>query len=396
MRAVPDAVERHEAVVVGAGPGGLAAAAMLSQAGLETLVLERDRVAASWRRHYDRLHLHTWRLLSCLPGLRISSRRGPWVSREGVVGYLENYVRHHRLNVRAGTEARRIDRAADGQGWRIDTPGGGIEAPVVVVATGYNHRPVLPDWPGKHTFTGELIHASDYHNPAPYRGKDVLVVGTGNTGAELCVDLAEGGAGRIRLAFRTPPHVTLRSAAGVPAQATAVLLHRLPTAITDRLFRVTNRLTVGDLGPFGLPSPQNGAFTDFRERDSVPILDVGLVQLVKEGRVEPVAAVESFHGSHVRLADGTEIEPDAVVAATGYRRGLEPLVGHLGVLDERSGRPLRMGGEEHPDAPGLHFVGYRNPMSGMFWEMSWEARRVARAAAGSVTPADAERSLEAV
>jgi len=93
-----------------------------------------------------------------------------------------------------------------------------------------------------------------------------------------------------------------------------------------------------------------------------------------------VAGVESFDGPRVRLADGEELEPDAVIAATGYRRGLEPLVGHLGVLDERTGRPLHLGGAEHPDAPGLHFVGYRNPMSGMFWEMSWEARRVARAA----------------
>ncbi len=396
MPAVPDAVERHEAVVIGAGPGGLAAAAMLSEAARETVVLERDQVGASWRRHYHRLHLHTWRPLSCLPGLRISSRRGPWVSREGVVGYLENYVRHHRLNVRVGTQARRIDRAAGGRGWRVDTPVGVIEAPVVVVATGYNHTPVLPHWPGQEGFTGELIHASDYRDAEPYRGKDVLVAGTGNTGAELCVDLAEGGAARIRLAFRTPPHVTLRSAGGVPAQATAILLHRLPSAITDRLFSVTRRLTVGDLSRFGLPTPQNGAFTDFRERDSIPILDVGLVRLVKDGRVEPVAAVESFHGSRVRLVDGSEIEPDAVVAATGYRRGLEPLVGHLGVLDEPSGRPLRMGGEEHPNAPGLHFVGYRNPMSGMFWEMSWEARRMARAVTGRATPAEPARSLEAV
>lgn len=378
--AVPDAVERHDAVVIGAGPGGLAAAAMLGEAGAETLVLERDEVASSWRGHYDRLHLHTWRLLSCMPGLRISSKRGPWVARDGVVGYLENYVRHHGLNVRTGIEALRVDRAGPGEGWRVETSGGAIEARVVVVATGYNHTPVLPDWPGREGFTGELLHASSYRNARPYSGKDVLVVGTGNTGAELCVDLIEGGAARVRLAVRTPPHVTLRDSGGVPAQLTALLLHRLPVAVTDPLAKLSRRLTIGDLSRFGLPTPENGVFSDFRERDAVPILDVGLVKLIKEGRVEPVAGLDSFDGSRVRVADGSEIEPDAVIAATGYRRGLEPLVGHLGVLDERSGRPLRMGGEEHPDAPGLHFVGYRNPMSGMFWEMSWEARRVAKAA----------------
>ena len=393
---VPGADEHHQAVVIGAGPGGLATAAMLSRAGVQTVVLERDRVAASWRRHYERLHLHTWRLLSCLPGLRISSSRGPWVPRDGVVGYLENYVRHHRLNVREGSQALRVDRAPDGRGWRVETSSGALHAPTVVVATGYNHTPVLPDWPGRDGFTGELVHAADYRNSGPYRGRDVLVVGTGNTGAELCVDLAEGAAKRIRIAFRTPPHVTLRSAGGVPAQATAIALHRLPTAITDRLFMITRRLTIGDLSRFGLPTPPNGAFSAFRERDSVPILDVGLVELIKEGRVKPVAAVESFEGSRVRLADGSEIEPDAVIAATGYRRGLEPLVGHLGVLDGYSGRPLARGGQEHPAAPGLHVVGYRNPMSGMFWEMSWEARRVARAAADGAVEARPARALEAV
>jgi putative flavoprotein involved in K+ transport len=376
---VTDAVERHEAVVIGAGPGGLAAAAMLKRAGMEALVVERDEVASSWRHHYDRLHLHTWRLLSCLPGLRISSKRGPWVARDGVVGYLESYVRHHDLRVRSGTEALRVDRAP-GAAWRVLTSGGVLEARTVVVATGYNHTPELPAWPGSEGFTGELIHASHYRNAEPYRGKHVLVAGTGNTGAELCVDLVEGGAGRVWIAVRTPPHITLRSAGGVPAQLTAMLLHRLPPPITDRLARLTRRLTIGDLSTYGLPTPERGLFTTFRERDSVPILDVGLVRLIKEGRVQPVAAVESFDGSRVRLADGGEIEPDAVIAATGYRRGLEGLVGHLGVLDERSGRPVSMGGEEHPDAPGLHFVGYRNPMSGMFWEMSWEARRIARAA----------------
>ena len=365
--------------MIGAGPGGLAAAAMLGEAGVEALVIDRGDVGASWRRHYDRLHLHTWRLLSCLPGLRISSERGPWVARDGVVAYLENYVRHHGLNVRRGVEARRVDRGEHG-GWRVETSDGSLEARVVVVATGYNNSPVLPDWPGREGFTGHLEHASGYRNAAPYRGKDVLVAGTGNTGAELCVDLVEGGAARVWLAVRNPPHVTMRAAGGVPAQLTAILLHRMPTALTDRLFDLSGRLTIGDLSRFGLPRPERGAFTEFRERDRVPILDVGLVRLIKEGRVQPVAAIDSFDGPRVRLADGAVLEPEAVIAATGYRRGLEPLVGHLGVLDERSGRPLRMGGEEHPDAPGLHFVGFRNPMSGMFWEMSWEARRVAKAA----------------
>jgi hypothetical protein len=128
-----------------------------------------------------------------------------------------------------------------------------------------------------------------------------------------------------------------------------------------------------------------GPFSDFRKRGTVPILDVGMVALVKSGRVEPVAAVERLDGPHVVLADGSRIEPDAVIAALGYDRGLEPLVGHLGVL-RSDDLPEYHGGRTHPDAPGLHFTGYRNPLSGMLWEVSFEARRIARAVARERAP----------
>lgn len=385
--ASPTTAAGHEALVVGAGPGGLGAAAMLRRAGVSVLVLERDSIAAAWRIRYDRLHLHTHRLLSGLPGYRFSSKRGAWVHRDGVVEYLENYARHHRLEVRTGVEVQRVDRGsgdaagnggAPPAGWRLATSAGRLEAAVVVIATGYNRVPRAPDWPGRESYRGELVHASEYRNARPYRGRDVLVVGTGNTGAEIAVDLVESGAARVRLAVRTPPQVMLRDSGGLPTQITGILLHRLPPRLTDPLGKLASRLTVGDLARHGLPRPSVGPFTDFRTRDIVPILDVGMVKLVKAGRVEPVAAVERLDGAQVVLADGARIEPDAVIAATGYDRGLEPLVGHLGVL-RPDGRPQYHGGSTHPDAPGLHFTGYRNPLSGMLWEVAFEARRIARA-----------------
>src|SRR3954468_23146306 len=179
--------ERMEAIVIGAGPAGLSAAAMLSERGVEPLVLERDSIASSWRRRYDRLHLHTWRLFSGLPGYRPSRERGPWISRDGVVEYLEGYARHHGVQVRTGVEVLRVERA-DG-GWRVVTAAESLEAPVLVVATGYEHTPWLPPWPGLDSYEGELIHGSQYRNAEAYAGRDVLVVGTGNTGAEVVVDL---------------------------------------------------------------------------------------------------------------------------------------------------------------------------------------------------------------
>jgi putative flavoprotein involved in K+ transport len=365
---------------VGAGPAGLSAAAMLQRAGVPTLVLERDSVAASWRRRYDRLHLHTHRLLSCLPGYRLSPARGPWVSRDGVVEYLEGYARHHGLTVRTGVEVRRLDRA-DG-GWRIDTSVGELESPFVVVATGYEHSPYLPPWPGLDGFEGDLIHGSEYRNAEPYRGREVLVVGTGNTGAEIAVDLHENHAGRIWMSVRTAPHVFRRDVNGFPSQVGSLFFHRLPPVMGDRVASVMQRTTVGDLTRYGMPRPERGVLSDFRARDTVPILDVGLVDLLKNGLVEVVPAVVGLEGPRVLLAEGRTVEPDAVIAATGYRCGLDSLVGHLGVLGA-DGKPRTPPGQENPAAPGLHFAGYTNPLSGRLWAMQFDSRRIARAVAAA-------------
>ncbi|MGW3567659.1 flavin-containing monooxygenase [Streptomyces sp. NPDC000941] len=365
--------------VIGAGPGGLATAAALRERGIRAVVLEKsEAVAASWRAHYDRLHLHTTRRLSALPGLAIPRAYGRWVARDDVVRYLEQYVEHHRLEIVTGVEVSRIDRAPDGEGWVLRATGGRTpSSPVVVVATGYNHTPRVPDWPGRKTYTGELLHASRYRNARPYEGRDVLVVGIGNTGAEIAVDLVEGGAARVRLAVRTVPHILRRSTAGWPAQATGIMVRRLPTTLVDRAARVMNRLTMPDLAEHGLPLPETGLYTRVRQ-GAIPVQDVGLIDAVQAGKVEVVAAVESFEEDKVALADGSRISPDTVVAATGYRRGLDDLVGHLDVLDAR-GRPLAHGPRTAPSAPGLHFTGYTNPISGMFRELAIDAHKIAKA-----------------
>ncbi|WP_445518281.1 flavin-containing monooxygenase [Streptomyces sp. NEAU-174] len=367
--------------VIGGGPGGLAAAAALSHRGIHAVVLEKsDAVAASWRNHYDRLHLHTTRRLSALPGLPIPRSYGRWVGRDDVVRYLERYAEHHRLDVVTGVEVSRIDRSADDTEWVLRATGGrALSSPVAVVATGFNHTPRLPDWPGRAGYTGELLHAAHYRNPRPFEGRDVLVVGAGNTGAEIAVDLVEGGAARVRLAIRTVPHILRRSTAGWPAQATGILVRRLPRRAVDRAARVMCRVSMPDLTEHGLPWPDTGLYTRVRE-GAIPVQDVGLVDAVRTGRVEVVSAVDSFDLDKVVLADGSRIGPEVVIAATGYRRGLEELVGHLGVLDDR-GRPLPHGRRTLKGAPGLHFTGYTNPISGMLRELAIDARKIARTVA---------------
>jgi glycine/D-amino acid oxidase-like deaminating enzyme len=367
--------------IVGGGPGGLATAAALQERGFRAVVLEKaPHVGASWRAHYDRLHLHTTRRWSSLPGFPLTRDYGRWVSRDGFVRYLEAYTEHHGLEIAAGVEVDRVDRDEENERWVLHANGGRrMTAPAVVVATGYNHTAHLPSWPGRASFTGELLHASRYRNAAPYAGKDVLVVGVGNTGAEIAVDLVDGGASRVRLAVRTAPHIVRRSVLGWPAQRNAVLVRRLPTAVVDVMAAQMAKVALPDLTPYGLPRPDKGLYTRVRE-GAIPVQDVGLVKAVRRRRVEPVAAVASFDAEKVVLADGTVLTPEVVVCATGYSRGLEHLVGHLGVLGP-TGLPLVHGPRTRPGAPGLHFIGYTNPISGTLREVARDAGRIARAVA---------------
>lgn len=370
----------REAIVIGAGPGGLSAAAMLNRRGVDNVVVDRDdAVAASWRRHYDRLHLHTVRWLSHLPGYRFSRRHGRWVSRDGVIRYLEGYARHHDIELMLSTAVERVD-LSDGDGFVLRTSRGDLPARNVVVATGYNNQPLMPRWPGIDDFAGDLVHASDYRNASRFAGRDVLVVGAGNTGAEIAVDLVEGGAARVRMAIRTPPHVVLRESNGMPTQATGVIMRRVPTKIGDPIAAAVSKFTVGDLTPYGIGKPPRGLYTRAVKEQQIPIIDVGLIDQLKEGRVEVVGAVERFDGASVLLAGGERVEPEVVIVATGWRRALEPLVGHLGVLGD-DGRPTVHGAETPPQAPGLYFTGFVNPVSGMFRELGIDAKRIARAIA---------------
>ena len=362
----------------GAGTAGLAAAAALRAVDVDVTVLERThQVAASWRSRYDGLRLNSTAWMSTQPGYRASRRRyGEFPTRDAWVQYLEDYAAHHRIDVRFGTQARRLE-SVDG-GWRVETDREDLQARFVVIATGFDRDPYLPDWPGREGFSGELIHSSAYRNPEPYRDRDILVVGPGTTGSEVAALLARGGAGRVRVACRTPPNLTPRKILGVSVMAHGLALDRLPLRVADQIGWLSQRILFGNLDRYGLQRSPIGIATLSRRSQQAPAFDSGFVGLLKAGQIEIVAAVAGFDAASVLLADETRIQPDAVIAATGYRRGLESLVGHLGVLGE-DGKPLVGGGNQHPSAPGLFFNGYRFDLSGQLRMMRPDARAIARA-----------------
>ncbi len=353
-------------LVVGAGPSGLAAARELDRRRVGVRIIDAaPQVALPWRRRHEALRLNTHRSFSGLPGLRVPRSAGAFPSRDAYVAYLEAYERFLGIGVEWNVRMERIDRHA--RGWRVLTSAAAIVAAHVVVATGPDREPYTPKWPGADAFRGEWIHAAGFRHARDYAGRRVLVVGGATSAVDLVSCLLGEPLERLWMSVRRASTVLPRRWLGVPIQPLGVLTRWLPVAQQDRSARQLSRRAFGDLSRYGWPEPPLGPYARF----------------LAEGRVRVVPEIEQLDASGVQLADGTRIEPDAVICATGYRPGLEPALLHLGLLDE-AGRPRFADGRPDPRAPGLWFLGHASNFHGNLHARGREARRLARAVAASL------------
>jgi cation diffusion facilitator CzcD-associated flavoprotein CzcO len=369
--------ELFDALVIGAGPAGLAAAASLRERGLDAAILEKDdSVGAVWRRHYDRLHLHTDRRHSELPGLPMPKAYGRYPSRLDVIDYLERYATRFALQPSFGTQVRSLYRF--GSLWRAEAGDRTFDAPAVVVATGSADFPYLPSWPGLETFGGEVLHSSAYRIPERFHGQRVLVVGFGNSGGEIALDLAEADVD-VAISVRGPVSVLPRELLGIPILTWAIAQQRLPTRVVDTLNAPLLRLAVGSIEKLGLKRPAKGPRRMVEEDGRIPLLDIGALAMIRAGRIAVRPDIEAISAETVAFADG-RVEPfDTIILATGFRPDLRALLPDVnGVLSD-SGKPLVSG--RRTREPGLYFCGAIPSATGQFREIGIEARRIADAIA---------------
>jgi cation diffusion facilitator CzcD-associated flavoprotein CzcO len=364
-----------DTIVIGAGPAGLAVGAVLRRANVPFVMLERAaRIGESWHRHYDRLHLHTPKSHSALPYRAFPREYPRYPSRQQVVEYLDDYARTFELAPEFGHDVQRCVRGADGV-WDVTTNAGHYRCRRVVVATGYNRVPNMPRWPGQDTFPGPIIHSRDYTNGEVFRGRRVLVVGFGNSGAEIALDLIEHGA-RCAISVRGTVNVIPRELLGVPITVFSLAFRALPPRVADAMTTLTRRLAVGDLATAGLARSDVGPLAQIAERHRIPVIDVGTLARIRSGDIAVRKGVTSFDGAEVRFADGTRERFDAVVLATGFTTGLSAMLpDHTSVLDA-DGCPLECGHETK--VAGLYFCGYDLSATGMLRQIGIEALAIGR------------------
>ena len=364
-----------DTLIIGASAAGLATGACLKRVGQSFEIVEASSVVAdSWRHHYDRLHLHTPKSSSALPGLDMPARWPRYPARDQVVQYLELYRRHHGLEPHYGQRVTRLERL-DGS-WVATTGEREWRSKNVVVATGAARRPVRPNWPGMDVFAGEVIHSSEYRNGEPWRGRPVLVVGFGNSACEQAIDLVERGA-HPHLSVRSPVNVVPRDVLGmVPVLQLGIVMRHVPPGVADALAWPLIRLTVGDVTTVGLRKLPYGPNTQIARDRHIPLLDIGTMAQIRAGRIGVHGDIARFTETGVTFDDGTELDVDAVVLATGYRPALAEFLVDWETVCDDDGVPLASG--RPTPLPGLFFCGQNVVGSGMLREIGIEARRLAK------------------
>ena len=362
-----------KAIVIGAGPSGLASAACLTREGVEVEILERsDRIGMSWHGHYERLHLHTVRGRSGLPYRAMPKSYGRYPSRAEMIAYLKDYAAAFGLAPRFGCSVEAV-RPVE-RGWAVAHSGGEDRAEVVVFATGLNGVPNRPDWPGLEAFGGTVLHSSDYATADRFAGQRVLVVGFGNSGGDIALDLVEAGAA-VTVSVRSAVNILPKELFGIPITSMGGLRKVLPYKLADALTAPVFRAKIGRPEDYGMRSADKGPAAQVIEDGQVPLIDVGALPAIKAGKIGVAPGVERFEPGAVVFEGDARREFDAVILATGYRVDLRSVLGEVpGALDAE-GRPLVSGA---PAAvSGLYFCSYKASADGQLRQSGIEARAIA-------------------
>jgi len=312
---------RTKTVIIGAGPAGLAMAARLSEAEQEFILLEKeDRVASSWHKHYDRLHLHTTKDFSHLPFKAFPESYPTYVSKDDLIRYFEDYKAAFAIEPKFKQDVKSIMRKD--ASWHIETKAGeSYICEALIIATGFNRQAFLPSWKNVESFKGTVLHSRYYKNPEPYLNQKVLVVGMGNTGAEIALDLSEQDVD-VSLSVRGPINIIPRDFLGRPTQKTALLLANFPNWLGDNAGKLLRQLSFGDLKPYGISYPKLAPVEQLRKYGQTPVIDLGTVKRIKQGKIKVFPEIASFSEQTISFKDNKEESFHHVILATGYSSGI--------------------------------------------------------------------------
>ncbi|KAK9165574.1 hypothetical protein Scep_000765 [Stephania cephalantha] len=308
-------------VIIGAGPSGLAAAACLKEKGVPSLILERENCIASlWKmKTYDRLKLHLPKKFCQLPYMEFPSEISDYLTKEQFISYLDAYAKRYSIDPMFGEEVRLAEYDSNLGFWRVQTKEFDFICRWLIVSAGENAEPVLPEITGISDFQGRVLHSSLYENGADFEGERVLVVGCGNSGMEISLDLCNSGA-QTSLVVRNKLHVLPREMFGRSTFALSMgLLKWFPRKLVDCFLLLCSWFILGDTARYGFKRPEVGPLELKATKGKTPVLDVGTLDRIKTGQIKVVPSIHKFTTTGVEFSDGRVEEFGSVILATGYR-----------------------------------------------------------------------------
>jgi len=360
----------EDVLVIGAGPAGLASAYFLERAGISYKVVDKAQVIGStWDSLYPSLRLNTTRFFSHMPAMKFPLPYGLFPTGRQYHDYLLRFAERHHFNIYLGAEVYHV--APEGEMWRVESSEGVELYPAVISASGRFCNPIMADIPGLDTFTGTVIHARDFRSPEAFAGKRVLVVGNGPSGVDISIDIGKVSPPAL-LAIRSGITLSPRYPLGLPKHAWVMIAEKLPKRLGDWLEKKAESVRYRNQEKYDLKLPR-----DKQPSSAVPYRGPELIWAVRDGIVKPVEAPVRFYDNCAELADGTQVQLDVVVLATGYQ---PVLYQYLDVEFETDpqGWPLR-DLSEHPNGrgmsgyPGLYLVGVFYKGKGAMYNFNVEA-----------------------
>ncbi|KAK4768861.1 hypothetical protein SAY86_027011 [Trapa natans] len=352
-------------VIVGAGPSGLSAAACLRQKGISSVILERSNCIASlWQlKTYNRLRLHLPKQFCELPLMGFPTAYPTYPTKQQFIDYLESYARNFDIQPRFGETVANAEYDRRLGYWFVTSTGqkGAVTCFTsrwLVVATGENAEAVVPDIEGMEDFEGPIRHTSLYKSGEEFRGKRVLVVGCGNSGMEVCLDLCNHNA-RPFLVVRDAVHVLPREMLGMSTFGLSMwLLQWFPMRLVDRFLLLVSQIVLGDTTPFGLHRPAVGPLELKNMCGKTPVLDVGTLEKIKCGDIKVSPAIKCLERHSVEFVNGKTEHLDAIVLATGYRSNVPSWLKEGKMFSEEDGFPRQPFPNGWKGDCGLYAVGF--------------------------------------
>ncbi|KAH7566432.1 hypothetical protein ACOSP7_022913 [Xanthoceras sorbifolium] len=312
-------------VIIGAGPSGLAVAACLKQRGVPSLIIEKESCIGSlWKlKTYDRLQLHLPKKFCELPYIPFPPEYPKYPTKQQFISYLEAYASHFSIKPLLGQEVQQAKFNATTGCWWVRTSEYQFASPWLIIAAGENAEPVIPNIDEISKFTGRILHTNTYKDGAAYRGSKVLVVGCGNSGMEISLDLCNNGA-QASIVVRDKLHILPKQVLGKSTFALSMsLLKWFPVTVVDRFLLFCSRLVIGDTNRIGIERPEIGPLQLKNSVGKTPVLDDGAFAKIKSGEIKVVRGIQKFTAKGAEFVDGTVEEFESVILATGYKSNVK-------------------------------------------------------------------------